>query len=148
MNKNIAQYEATQAFFERMKGQQGVFWCPTWMDDFIMDNRTATGSVLYVEGTDAADFMKNDSVYRNLAILTTDNVLHCYNVTGIGQVPGEPVTGIAISPPLTTQVRNSIKKISWLVLCRLATDQLTTSFVTDEVATFELSMQTLQYQEL
>lgn len=148
MNKNIDQYQAVQGFFERMKGQQGVFWCPTWLDDFIMDKRTAPGNVLYVEGTEVADFMENDSVYRNLAILTTDNVLHCYNVTGVGQVPGEQVTGLAISPALTTQVRNSIKKISWLVLCRLATDQLTTSFVTDEVATFEMSMQTLQYQEL
>jgi len=148
LNKTIEQYELVQSFYERMKGQQGVFWCPTWLDDFELDARTAPGSIVYVKGTDAVDFMAADSVYRNIAILTTDNTLNCYNVTSIGKVNGENVSALAISPPLTAAVRAKIKKISWLVLCRLATDTLTTSFVTDEVATFELSMQTLQYEEL
>ena len=146
--KDIEQYEAVQAFFERMKGMQNVFWCPTWLDDFDLDPRTVPGSTIYVRGAEVAQFMVNDSVYKNIAILTSDNVLHCYNITNIGQVPGEEVTALAISPPLTAEVRAKIKKMSWLVLCRLATDQLTTTFLTDEVATFELSMQTLQYQEL
>lgn len=146
LNRNIAEAEAIDGFFQRMMGRQGVFWCPTWLADLEMDSTTAPGDTLYVKGSDLADFYKNDSVHRNLCIIKEGGGLEPYKIMSVTATSGDR-TAIVVSPPLTAGVIEQTDKICWLILSRLGSDAITETWHTDSIASFELSVQSLQNTE-
>lgn len=145
MNADVDEVELMHAFMERMRGQQGVFWCPTWEEDLVAVPGNVAGDVLRVEGDEIADYLANDSVLRNLCILDVEDGLHFYKIVSV--VADGENSAITVTPPLTNELIARISKISWLVLSRMATDSVTESWVSEDLATFELNIRSLPASE-
>lgn len=142
--RNAVETEAVLAFFERMKGMQGVFWTPTWMNDMELDPRTVPGNIIYVKGTEIADYMARDSMHRDIAATSKyDKTISLVRIQSIARADDE-TTGIVLTEPVTLDWIKSVGKLSWLLLCRLTTDQLTIAYATDTVAQFDISVTALQ----
>lgn len=146
LNRSIAEAEAMDGFFQRMKGQQGVFWSPTWLADLEIDSATVPGDTLYVKGREVVDFLLNDSVLRNIAIITEGGVVEPYKIMSIAAASDDR-TAITVTPPINADVLDRLDKISWLILSRLGSDALTETWHTDSVASFELTVKSLQNTE-
>lgn len=147
VGRNIEQVDQMLAFFERMKGRQGVFWSPTWQADMVLDPRTVPGKIIYVKGTEIADYMAQDSVHRHISVQSrADRSISFHHIEGIARAD-DHTTGIVLTEAVDQTWINNAGQISWLLLCRLVTDVLTTSYLTDTVAQFELTVMSLQAQD-
>lgn len=144
LSRNLTDTDAVLGFFERMKGRQGVFWTPTWQADMVLDPRTVPGNVIYVKGTEIADYLARDTLHNNIAATSkVDGTISLLKVVSAARAD-DHTTGLVLDGPVSQGWINSTGKMSWLLLCRLTTDTLTISYLTDTVAQFELSMTALQ----
>lgn len=144
---NLWEAEQVIAFFERMKGQQGVFWCPTFQEDMVIDPRTTEDNQLHVLGTEIADNQKDDPIMNCIAIKLNDGTYAYREVQNMARTPDGTASTLVLDQALGQNVRRNIAKISWMPLCRLTTDRLLMAFLTDGVAQFELTITTLETSE-
>lgn len=145
LNRGYEEVEATHAFLERMRGQQGVFWCPTWEADLEVLPGNVAGDVLRVEGDEIADFLANDSVLRNIMILDNEGGKHYFKIVSVA-ADGDN-TAITVTPPLTAPLLARVDLVCWLILSRMASDSLTESWSTEDMVSFDLSIKSLQATE-
>lgn len=145
VNRSETDVDLAHAFLERMKGQQGVFWCPTWEEDLVDNGDNVPGNTLRVEGDDVAAFLTNDGVLRNLAIMDTEDNLHYFRIDAVA-ADGD-VSVLTVQPALTQGLLDRIGKIMWLVLSRMGTDSVTESWTSDSLCTFDMNIQSLPVSE-
>lgn len=146
LNRNGDEASSIEGFFTRMRGRQGVFWAPTWLADMEIDAATVPGNTLYLQGDDIPAFLTNDSVYRNVAIIDEVGNVTPFKIMAV-TATSDGRTKMDVSPPLTQHVLDTAEKVSWLVLSRLGGDTLIESWVTDDIANVEFSIQSLQNTE-
>ncbi|QGH45003.1 capsid and scaffold protein [Bacteriophage Phobos] len=144
---NLWEAEQVIAFYERMKGQQNVFWCPTFLEDMVIDPRTTTDEQLHVLGTEIADNQKGDPVLNRIAIKLLDGTYEFFKVLNMARTPDGQSSTLVLDRALGQNVRQNLVKISWCPLCRLTTDRLLMAFLTDGVAQFDLAITTLETSE-
>ena len=111
-----------------------------------IDSATVPGDVLYVKGREVVDFLLNDSVLRNIAIITEGGGVEPYKIMSIAAASDDR-TAITVTPPINADVLDRLDKISWLILSRLGSDALTETWHNDSVASFELTVKSLQNSE-
>src|SRR3546814_7677798 len=61
------------AFTQRLKGEQGEFWMPTFVADLVIAEAAANGTnELLVEGSEIADDYGADAVHKAIAVRLAD----------------------------------------------------------------------------
>ena len=151
VGRDIADVDAIERFYHRVMGQQVEFFMPTFTEDLvIMATVPATTSSLRISGPETARDFALDIVYKDLIIWFHDGsylmrtVQDIYEVTDI--VGNDTI--IQVTEPFAfAMTPDSIRQICWMPLWRLASDTLTLSHLTDEVAEFALTMKTLPYED-
>ena len=142
--KTAAEAESHLAQFMRMKGQRCEFYMDSGEPDIIPLGTTATGNnVIKVSGSSVYDTYAEDTVHKALLFVMKDGTLHRTRVSTINL--NGPDSDIVIESTLGQPVSvNTIDRISWLRVCRHATDTFTLDWVTDSVAETQMTVKTLE----
>lgn len=146
--RNVEEADAMVDLFRRSYGQQGEFYVPTWEHDMFPKVRAeATTQVMRVAGREFFEAYRDTTVNRGVAVRFKDGsmlyrqVLAISNITDAeGDDSGVSVTeawGRAIDPA-------DVEYVSWLLVCRFASDSFTIEFLTDSVAQFQTTVRSLE----
>lgn len=130
-------------FFDRCQGRRVPFYMPTWEDDLIVIRSESSGTGLMLEGTEIADWMADDTVYRNVALQLVDGAIETHRVVSVER-SGDDKTWMMLGSAVSEDSLDRLYVACWLPLWRLASDTLSISWLTDRVAEYELSLQTLE----
>lgn len=128
--------------FWSMKGRQGEFCAPSWQADIIPAD-TLSGNTLVVAGTDFAAAWADDPIYSNIAVWLTDGSLLCRKIASIVPVSGNSIITLSEAWPRELP-QAEIAMVSWLHVCRFATDNLEIEWITAEVAQSAVSIRLLK----
>jgi hypothetical protein len=139
LRRGADEAEWLRAFFWRVRGRQDEFYMPTRSNDLPLLSKTA--STLTVDGTDVYEFYATDTVYKNICVEFEDGTEIYREVTGIISSGGNSV--LSISPDWTFDT-STVKRISWMPVWRLASDDLTVEWVTESAATAQFALTTLE----
>lgn len=133
-------------FFHRMRGRQGEFLAPSWMVDLVLRDGVEApfDRTLRVRGHDVYDMFKNDGIRTALSVMTPTGK-EMFSVTDLQKVSDEHGDDTLVSlgedwgsHPATWS------DISWMTVCRFATDQLTIKYTTNQIAQVRSAIQTLE----
>lgn len=152
--------------FVDMRGRQGEFYCPSWVDDMRAVGGIASGSsVLTVQGTEIAASFATSTVNKAIAILLHDGRWIFRKITSIATTteagPGafsgaysedfdtEGVGGLfsrlTFSAPIGEDIyQRDIGMICWFNVCRFASDTLSIGWLTDDMAQIVAQIMTLE----
>lgn len=139
--------DGVRRFFERMRGRQGEFYLPSGQEDLLMAAPAIAGNnTLRIRGTDVADNFLNDPVHRSISLTLFGGAQILRTVTGMTGDDGESV--LQLSQTWQSDISPSeVKRISWMTVTRMASDLLTTEWLTDSVTQIQMSMKTLPDDE-
>lgn len=154
------------SMFVAMRGRQGEFYCPSWVDDMRPSGGVISGtSVLTVHGSTIASEYAASTVNNAVAIRLTDGSWIFRKITSIVTVadagPGafssaytedfdaETVNGefsrLTFDASIPQNIsQDEIAMIYWLNVCRFASDTLSISWLTDDVAQIVAQVMTLE----
>ena len=135
-------------FFLRCEGQRKEFYMPTGNADLAL---TAVGyegaASIRFAGTDILTDHATDVVNKAIAIYMKTGEVHLHVVTEIAiqeDALGRD-TMLRIDPPLHDTIStDSVQRVSWMPVCRHASDTLTVEWVTDTKAQVAMSVRTLE----
>lgn len=132
-------------FFDRMKGQRGEFYLPSGEDDMTPAAALTSGTAtLTVEGTDTALDYDGSTVHGAICVTLNDGTNLYRTVTDIVTNSGNSVLTLGSNWTTTIPVA-SVARISWMPVCRFASDTLVVEWVTDSVAEADLAMRFLEH---
>jgi len=136
--------DALKAFFVRCRGRRGEFYMPTWDEDIAFPRQTLNVGDLRLPVSSAgdADRLSNERVYRNVAVRLTDGTWLYRQAYAGGDSESGPGILLDQGWPRTIYPEEVVG-IHWLPRCRLASDDMTVRWLTDEVAEITLAMQVL-----
>jgi len=137
---NSDEVEAFREFFYRMDGRRGQFYMATGTDDLTPVSRTSTQ--LVTQGSFAVVYFNSDAVHKDIEVLLKDGSKHRHHVDEIQITIDGAYSVFTVQPEMTWDL-NEVKRISWLLNWRLASDSMTFDFATDSVAECEISFMTL-----
>lgn len=127
------------SLFLRMKGQRGEFYLPSFDDDFTIVAAPTTLTVR-VSGTQIDAVYHGDALHRAVMIRRGQNRYYRRIVASSHDGMHTTLTSDRAWPcPLDGEAR-----LSWLVVHRFATDQLSVESITDEVSRTQFSVSTLE----
>lgn len=145
--RNFDSVNAIVDFFKRLKGQRGEFYRPTEQADLDFVQAVSGSHNLRVAGLDAFENYDESTVYSSLCILLVDGTRLFRSVSAISTVNDElgedSVLALATTFPATLTAAQ-VSRISWMPVCRLASDQLVIEWVTNAVGQTQLTIQTLE----
>ncbi len=141
--RSAAEAEAMVAFFVRARGQRGSFLNSTLEHDLppaaALASDTAT---LLVAGDDCFNAYHEHPVFGAVALAMAGGSVIRRIVTGMTLVEGD--TAIAVNANWGQDVSiDTVDAISWLPRSRLASDEMTIEWLTDEVAQVQMSTRSL-----
>ena len=141
---NVAKATELEDIFVRARGRRGEFYMPTWENDLIPNSTAAMGTTtLPIIGDDVADVYGGSSVFKAIAVHFTDNTFEFNTVTNV--TPGAGVSTLTVGTAWSRDIDAAlIRRISWMPVCRFATDQLTTEWPIDRVGRMRMAVQTLE----
>ena len=141
---NAAKAGELEDIFIRARGRQGEFYMPTWENDLVPTAPAGTGtSSLIVAGDDVADVYGGSTVFKAVAVHFKDNTFEFNTVVNV--TPGAGVSTLTVGSPWSRTIDPAlIRRISWMPLCRFASDQLTTEWPIDGVGRMRIAVQTLE----
>lgn len=131
-------------FFHRQMGCRGEFYAPTDEPDIALKQSSASGSLsLMVAGQEFAAAYGGDAVHKAISVLMRNGDRFFRSVSDVVTAGGDSVIQLASALPQTITPSN-VRAISWMPVRRLASDELTVEWITDEVAQVRLTFQTLE----
>jgi len=121
-----AERQWAKAFLDACRGRQCAFWLPTWRRDLVtLSYPDAGDDTVTVESTDILDAGSSAHVACQFAWANGDISYHTV-VTATDNLDG--THGVEFSPVFPYEIDGEhAVVISWLELCRLATDEVTWS---------------------
>lgn len=135
-------------FFERMKGQRGEFYMPTWEDDVAVDFVSPPNTqTIRVAGPQFAADYGGSTVHRAIAVFLRDGTTIYNLVEDIFEVDDSDGNDSVIQVQDLWPVEisaDTVKSISWLHVWRHATDTLTIEWLTNTVGQCQMTMRTLE----
>jgi hypothetical protein len=123
---SVLEAETLRAMFNRMKGQQGEFYMPTFENDLPPFVTATSGTnTLEVAGTDVKSFYQGSTIFKQLCVFLDE-------ATPISTVVFNTVSSMALSGGNTVltlannwaQDITTSMKVSWMPVWRFATDML------------------------
>lgn len=150
VGRNADEIQAVTDFFVRMKGQQGEFITITWEDDVPFNAIAGGGNAILMQGTAFGHAYKGNPVHRRITIRKADGTYLHRLVDHIEALPDTDSSVVWLKEPLPFEAftPQTVNGISWAITSRLASDVLTIDYVTDSVAQFTLTYQSLEDFEL
>lgn len=148
LGRNFDEADALRQFFERQRGQQGEFYMPTWEPDIQISLLAPAGTrALRIFGTEFGDEFGGSTVHRAVAVHLRDGSIFYRTVESIfttddadGQ---DSVVQVGENFPVDISPAN-VLLVSWMFVCRMATDTLTMEWVTNSVAQCQFTVRTLE----
>ncbi|PZQ95190.1 MAG: hypothetical protein DI533_20275 [Cereibacter sphaeroides] len=135
-------------FFDRMKGQRGEFYMPTWEADIDVGKSSPVGSrTIRINGTEFAKNYPADTVHKAVAVYFKDGTVEYKTVQSIFEVNDADGNDsvIQVGQDWTRIVSpDTVRTISWLLVFRHASDTLTVEWLTNSVAQCEMTMRSLE----
>ncbi len=148
IGRSFAEADATREFFDRMKGQRGEFYMPTWENDLIPGVATPQGgNFLRITGLSIYDNYVNDTVHRALIVFPHIGEPMMRRIQSIYRIDDEigTDTGIQVDAPWPIEIsQDTVRQICWMPVWRMASDSLTMEWKTNSVAQYALSMRSLE----
>lgn len=144
LHRSAAEADVIRQFFNRMKGQRGEFYLPTWENDIALAQDVAAGTtdLLTVTGSELFHSYADDPTHRAIAVTMTSGFVFFREIEGIVLDGDDSV--IVLRDPWPFDVPTAdVRFISWMPVVRFATDTLTVEWVTDQVAQAVLSFRNL-----
>jgi hypothetical protein len=134
--------EAMQIFLARRCGRLSPFWQPTWARDLQIYANLASGDPdLVIMACSYADGLFSDPARRHLTFILPDGTPYYREVMDAAPgAPGTEVLTLDTSRPVTLDKDSML--ISFLTLCRLAADDPTLHWHSDQVA--ETTLETVE----
>ena len=144
MAKTAAEAERHLAQFMRMRGQRGEFWADSGEPDLIPKGTTPPGNnIIKVAGGDFYDTYSGDTVHSALQFVMKDGTVHRTKILGMALNAGD--TDVTIETALGQPVSEAtVERVSWLRVCRHATDEMSLEWITDSVVETQITVQTLE----
>lgn len=137
------QAAGVEDIFNRARGQLGEFYMPTWKQDFLPTGDAAIGATSFTaQGTDLATYFSHDTVFAAIIITYKDGSYQFATVSSLS-VAGNN-TLVVLASALTNPIDSTVASISWMPVHRFATDLLTTEWITNTIAEFQLSVVSLE----
>lgn len=143
LTESLSRIESIKTFFKEMRGRAGEFWLPTWERDLelIADVAVNTDRLL-CEGTELFEYYPEDKVFRNIYMVLKDGTTLFRRIESY-QLLGDN-TEVQVTEPLPALTVGDVELICFLPRTRFASDTLTISWLTREVASANISFQTLE----
>lgn len=142
VGKSQAESEALFDFFCAMRGRQGEFWLPSWIDDMRLGADYTTGAVLVIAG-DTIVQAENDPTRRHIRIVAKDGTVLLREVLSMALSGGD--TELTLDADLPSALSaDDVASISWLHRARFASDSASFSWETDSLMTTTLNFTTLR----
>lgn len=144
LSRNRSQAVEIEQFFNRTKGRRGSFYMPTWEPDILpAADLSQLNRFMTVEGDDLARYYGSSSVFRHMFIRFHDGSYMIRPVVAISEQSGNSIIDTGTEWPRDISL-SEILMICWLPRWRFSSDILSIEWLTDEVAQFQLTMQTLE----
>lgn len=143
--KGLAAANDMRNFFDRQYGMRGEFYAPSWKRDFEVVGNLVGGSALFTaDGDEVAPLLTGSTVFKRLIVLLNDGTHLIRTVTSMvaNGLGGTTVSLDANWPSTITP--EQIRMVCWLNRCRLSSDILTLTWLTDSVCTTSLPFLTLE----
>jgi len=143
LNRSADDVQYVRQFFARMKGQRGEFHLPSWEDDLPLKERAEVGtSTITIAGSEVFAAYADDPVHRTILITTKIGRYFPRSIESIALSGGDSV--VTLSTPWAFDLDpQEVVTISWMPVCRFASDSLTIEWITDQVAQTTLGFKTL-----
>lgn len=130
--------ERLREFFGRRRGRLKPVWIPSGTRDFaLVESATSAATAIYVRPNDYGTFVNMHPARRDLVIVLRDGTVIARRILSYGtdvlnrtSVLLDSALGVEITP-------ESVKRISYLGFYRLAADQITLSWRSNEVMVVE-----------
>lgn len=128
--------------FYRMYGRQREFYAPTWRKDMSLNSDIPAGDTFFYTSGSIRENYADSQVYKAVCFVMTDGTLLLRQVSNIIAAGSESAVLLTEAFPQAIPMA-SVDRICWLLVCRFATDSLTTEWITDRVSRHSLSIQSL-----
>lgn len=139
-NMDAARSENVLSFFIRMKGRLRVCYVPSLIDDLPpMAALVKNSDKFKVAGLEAMQYWDN-AVQRAIRIEGVDGTVWYRRVISMAQATADTEVRVDTPWPAALQV----KQISWMSRCRLASDLLVLSWLSDTISECDLSFTLLE----
>lgn len=142
-----SELDALLGLFQRSRGRCGEFYLPSWTDDIALAADVAPGSnVFAVQGHDFFDAYDGDRVRRAFMVRLPSGDMHFFLITDMEKsTSGAPRTLVTTEVASPVAIRTiDAPTISWMLVCRFASDDLTVEWETDRLATVVINAQSTE----
>lgn len=151
VGRDAANLTLIQQFYERMKGRRGEFHASTGLADLVIAQTALVGNFfLRVAGQEVFTAYAQDTVHRAIEVKMIDGTRFFRKLVGTDPITtvsdsfgDDTLIQVSAAWPYTLTPEN-VSRISWLPAARLASDDLTIEYLTDEVGQVQLAIQTLE----
>lgn len=138
-------------FFRRQLGRLREFYYPTWESDIVISQKVFEGDTyVRMAGTDLAFYYASQKTHKAVLLQLKDGSTIPMEVNSIYTVNDEngedSIVNFTSSFSRDIEL-TQIRAISWLMRCRLASDNMEIKWLTDTSATTQLSFLTLEHLE-
>ncbi|NRC54130.1 WD40/YVTN/BNR-like repeat-containing protein [Neoaquamicrobium sediminum] len=133
-------------FFWRHRGRWKEFVMPTWENDVPYAFIAAGSRSILVDGTDFGAAYADSTVYRRIVLRLADGTFHhrAVDFVDVLQDTDTSVLWTTEDLPTLSLTPSTMFGISWGLVSRLASDRLDIDWLTDSVAQFSLTFQSLE----
>lgn len=140
--RNRAQAEHMMRFFSRMKGRRGEVFVPSREEDLPLAQSVVGGTYeVLVRGTRNVRLLFESTVFRYIAICLSDGRVIPNLIVGHTLIGSN--TRVAVRDPWPENFdRANVQSVCWMPLCTLASDGVTITWLSDQVAQYDLSFET------
>lgn len=138
------------AFFNRHRGMCNEFLAPTWENDVPYTSLSTSRTDILIDGTAFGTIYKDSTVFRRIMVRYRDGTNIFCKVEQIEPLPDTASSVLRITDPLPNIPLSpeTIYGISWALVSRFAVDRMDMDFVTNSVAQYTLTTQSLENFEL
>lgn len=130
-------------FLARRAGRWAPCWIPSWNEDFqILKDANANASVLNIQTNNYRSFVEGHPARRNIAIFFNDTVNPVMAQIASTEANGDGTVNLVLSASIGTTITvANIRRACHMNLFRLASDIVTLTWETPNVATAVLTWQ-------
>lgn len=145
--RSAAEVDAVLGLFQRSRGRCGEFYVPSWTADIRLAATTAAGSNLFtVSGYDFFDAYDGDLVRKAFMVKLPDGGLHFFQIANLAKSTSGPArTFITTQQPSPVAIfAETEPMVSWMLVCRFASDEMAVEWVTDRLANIIVNVQSTE----
>ena len=144
--RSPAELNAVLGLFQRCRGRCGEFYVPSWTNDIALAQDVSAGSSTFViDGHDFFDAYDGDAVRKAFCVQVSGQTLY-FQIDHLEKsTSGAARTFVFTKSAAPVSIaRTNRPMVSWMLVCRFASDDLTVQWLTDSVATIVTNVQSTE----